>query len=229
MKREVITSLLVLSVLSVFAQDLGFQVKGAYDRRIRAEKFEKATNMRDLIDGYPETWIAEYVSTGITVVSGDKVNKAMGHDDHLTADQVSLLKSAGLGDDIVVDVAFKSKNFITNELDIRYMHYTATLVPEHEAEYPGGEESMKAYLKENAISKIPNESFKELQQAVFRFTVDEQGRIVNARAITTSGNPKTDSLLLKSIKNMPEWKPAENSGGIKVTQDFQLTVGNTGC
>ncbi len=229
MKRGIITSLLVLAVFSVYSQDLGFEVKGAYARPVRAEKFEKATTMSDLIDGYPVSWIAEYVSTGISVVSGDNVKQALSIDANLTPEQVSLLKSAVLGDDVVIDVAYKSKNFITKELDVRHIHYTATLVPEHEADYPGGDESMRAYLKENAITKIPNESFKELQQAIIRFTIDEQGQITNPRVTTTSGDPKTDNLLLKALKNMPKWNPAVDSEGVKVTQDFQFIVGNNGC
>jgi TonB family protein len=109
------------------------------------------------------------------------------------------------------------------------LHYTATVVPEHEAEYPGGRESMRAYLKESAISKIPNASFKELQQVIILFTVDEQGRITNGRLTTTSGDSKTDALLLKALMNMPKWKPAVNSDGIKVPQDFEFIVGNGGC
>lgn len=229
MKRQIFTSLLVLAVFSVFSQDPGFEIKGAYSRPVSEEKLDKATNMTDLIDGYPVSWIAEYVSTSISVVSGDKVNQAVSINDHLTTEQVSLLKSAGLGDDVVIDITYKSKNFITKELDVRYMHYTASIIPEYEAEYPGGLEPMRTYLKENAINKIPDGSFKELQQAIIRFTVDEQGNIANVRVLTTSGDPKTDNVLLKAIENMPTWKPAVHSGGIKVTQDFQFTVGNTGC
>lgn len=229
MKKEIITSLLVLTVLSAFSQDLPFEVRGAYARPVRAEKLEKATRMSDLIDGYPSSWITEYVSTGIQIVSDKEVNQAVSSSEQLTPEQVSLLKSAGLGDEVVIDITYTSRNFITNNLDERILHYTATVIPEQEAVYPGGREPMKAYLQESAIRKIPNESFKELQQVIFRFTVDEQGQVVNARITTTSGDPKTDTLLLNALNNMPKWKPAENLKGNKVTQDFELIVGNSGC
>lgn len=229
MKREITTSFLVLTVLTAFSQDLGFEVKGAYAHPILAGKLVNAAKISDLIDGYPVSWIAEYVSTGISVASGDIVNKAISTDDNLTPEQVSLLKNADLGDDVVIDVAYKSSNFITKELDMRYIHYAATVVPEHEAHYPGGPESMRSYLKESAINKIRNETFKAFQQAVIRFTVDEHGQIANPRVTTTSGDTKTDNLLLKALKNMPKWKPALNSAGASVTQDFEFIVGNTGC
>jgi len=44
----------------------------------------------------------------------------------------------------------------------------------------------------------------------------------------TSGDQKTDKLLLKAINKMPKWKPAENSDGIKVKQEFEFSVGNCG-
>lgn len=215
--------------MSAYTQDLPFEVKGAYARSVRAEKLEKAVTMSDLINGYPVSWIDEYVSTSIAVVSGDHVEKAESIDDNLTPEQVSLLQSVDLGDDVVIDIAYKSKNFITKELDVRYMHYAATVIPEHEAEYPGGVESMRAYLKENAIINIPNESFKELQQVIIRFTVDEQGQVTNPRFTSTTGDSRTDNLLLKALKNMPGWKPAVDGTGKNVAQDFEFIIGNTGC
>lgn len=229
MKGVLLTVWLVMVAFGAFSQDLPFEVKGAYARSVRAEKLEKATTVRDLIDGYPSTWITEYISTGIQIVSDEVVNQAVSSSEQLTPEQVSLLKSAGLGDEVVIDVRYNSRNFITKNLDERLLHYSATVIPEHEAEYPGGREPMKAYLQESAICKIPNASFKELQQVVFRFTVDEQGQVVNARITTTSGDPKTETLLLNALNNMPKWKPAENLKGNKVTQDFELIVGNTGC
>lgn len=229
MNRYLTTTLLLFSVMSAYTQDLPFEVKGAYARSVRAEKLEKAVTMSDLINGYPVSWIDEYVSTSIAVVSGDHVEKAESIDDNLTPEQVSLLQSVDLGDDVVIDIAYKSKNFITKELDVRYMHYAATVIPEHEAEYPGGVESMRAYLKENAIINIPNESFKELQQVIIRFTVDEQGQVTNPRFTSTTGDSRTDNLLLKALKNMPGWKPAVDGTGKNVAQDFEFIIGNTGC
>lgn len=229
MKREIITALLVLTGFLAMAQEIGFEVRGAYAHAVSAEKVHQATNMSDLIDGYPVSWITEYVSTGISVVSGDKVNQAMSADANLTPEQVNLLKSADLGDDVVMDVTYKSKNIITKELDVRTIHYAATIVPEHEADYSGGREPMMTYLQESAMNKIPNGTFKELQQAIIRFTVNEQGHITNPRVTISSGDPNIDNILLKALKDMPKWKPAQNSKGSKVTQDFEFIVGNSGC
>jgi len=196
---------------------------------MKEQKLEKAHTLSDVIDGYPVSWIAGYISAGISIITGDQVVQAMGINDTLTTAQKELLKSAELGDEIIIDVAYTSKNFITQGVDMHTLHYTATLVPEHEAEFPGGLELMTAYLKENAMRKIPDSTFKEFQQVIIRFTIDEHGEIANARFAATSGDPKTDELLLNAINRMPKWRPAVNADGVKVKQEFEFSVGGGGC
>ena len=135
---------------------------------------------------------------------------------------------ADLGTDVVIDVTYKQVNAITDNLDIRKMHISYTVIPEIEAEYLGGYEQMKKYLKETAINKISETDYEKLRAAV-RFTVNEQGEIANAQVSKTSGNQNTDKLLVEAINKMPKWKPAENSKGIKVKQEFIFNVGSGGC
>jgi len=196
---------------------------------MKEQKLEKAHTLSDVIDVYPVSWIAGYISAGISIITGDQVVQAMGINDTLTTAQKELLKSAELGDEIIIDVAYTSKNFITQGVDMHTLHYTATLVPEHEAEFPGGLELMTAYLKENAMRKIPDSTFKEFQQVIIRFTIDEHGEIAKARFAATSGDPKTDELLLNAINRMPKWRPAVNADGVKVKQEFEFSVGGGGC
>jgi TonB family protein len=59
-----------------------------------------------------------------------------------------------------------------------------------------------------------------------KFTIDEAGQIINAHIFQPSKDEDVDNLLLETICNMPNWKPAEYSNGKKVKQEFVLTVGN---
>lgn len=229
MTRPLIASLLVLTTFSLFAQDLGFEIRGTYARSVQEEKLDNATTMSDLIDGYPVSWIADYISAEVTVVSGNKVVHAIHINDTLTIAQRDLLKSASLGDDIVLDITYRAKNFITKDFDVRVLHYTTSIIPEHEAEFPGGLEPMTQYLEKNAMKKIPESALKEFQQVIVSFTVNENGEIANARLSSTSGDQKTDELLLKAITQMPKWKPAEIGTGTKVKQEFEFSVGYRGC
>ena len=69
----------------------------------------------------------------------------------------------------------------------------------------------------------------DFQQCVVIFAINEAGEIVNAKISRSSGDSKTDKLLLETIYKMPKWKPAKNSKGIKVKQIFEFSVGNRGC
>ncbi|MFT4667667.1 MAG: hypothetical protein ACI9XB_004640 [Gammaproteobacteria bacterium] len=42
----------------------------------------------------------------------------------------------------------------------------------------------------------------------------------------SSIDENVNELLLETIQNMPCWKPAEYANGLKVKQEFVLTVGN---
>ena len=100
-----------------------------------------------------------------------------------------------------------------------------TVVPEIEAEYIGGYQELIKYLKVNVIDKISEPSVTAIrfqppfQSAKVIFTVNEEGKIVNATISKTSGDAKTDKILPDAINKMPKWKPA-NEKGIKVKQEF---------
>jgi len=84
---------------------------------------------------------------------------------------------------------------------------------------------MRNYLKENAISKITEAASKKIKPAIVRFIINEDGAIAKAQISTTTGDDDTDKLLLEAINKMPNWKPAEDSKGKKVKQEFVLSVG----
>ena len=230
MKNTLITLLFSLLVLTGFSQDLSYEISGTNSNTITKEKLIAAKTMRDINPGYPSSsWITEYISTQVMATCNGKVMKAVNANDILSEEQKNILKTADLGADIVLDVYYKQINAVTANLEMHQMNFSFAVVPETKAEYPGGYEQVKKYLKEHAISKLTARDNKKLQATV-RFTVNEQGEIANAQIAKTSGDKKTDRLLVDAINNMPKWKPAENSKGIKVKQNFVFTVGSgDGC
>lgn len=60
-----------------------------------------------------------------------------------------------------------------------------------------------------------------------KFTITEQGNITGIQVALPSKDPKIDEMLVTAVSKMPNWKPAEFSNGLKVKQNFVLTVGNT--
>jgi TonB family protein len=229
MKNRIIIPLLFLLFANSFAQDLNYEVHGKYIHPIKKEALVKAQSMSDLIPYYPSGWIAAYISTDIKTTKNGTPEMAAGINDQLSTEQKQILSSADLGSDVIITIKYKSKNQVTGNIDTGRSNYSATIIPETEAEYPGGNQQMTQYLKENAINKISESTSKQLQQALVGFTVNEKGAIANAQIIKTTGDPETDKLLLKVINNMPKWSPAEDLKGRKVEQEFEFSVGMGGC
>jgi hypothetical protein len=161
MKSIFITTLVILLNAFCFSQDLNYEVHAKYIHAITKESLQKAQSMNDLIPYYPSSWIANYNSVEITATNNGIPVVAAGLNDQLTTEQKQILNSADPGTDVVFDISFRYNNSVTEITDAGKIHYITTLVPETEAEYPGGNEQMNQYLKENAISKIPESSFKQ--------------------------------------------------------------------
>ena len=62
-----------------------------------------------------------------------------------------------------------------------------------------------------------------------KFTVDETGKVVDARITRSTNDPALDKLLLDATKSMPACKPEVVSKGMKVKQKFSIPFGNAGC
>lgn len=229
MKNSIVILLLLHVAFLGFSQGLSFEVRGAYRSPILKEKLIGAKTMTDLNPGYPSSWISGYISAEIVTTCNGTKRKAISANDTLSNEQMSILKMADLGTDIMVEVKYNPKNF-SDTTNINKVNFSFTIIPETEAEYPGGYELLKQYLKENAIDKIANPIAQKIEQATLKFTIGEEGQIIDAQISMSSGDEETDNLLLQAINKMPKWKPAENAAGIKVKQTFELRAGNAvGC
>jgi len=192
---------------------------------ITKEKLKEAQTLVDLNENYKPSWIKEYISVEVRTSNNGKILQTMSENMTLSQEQKDIMNMADLGTDISVKVLYIPDNTLTHN-DIKEIKFTFTVDPENEAVYPGGQQQLKQYLKENAIDKIPDGIFDKYQLAAVKFTIDEEGHVINPSVFWTSEDEKTDELLLHAIYNMPDWKPAEYSNGIKVKQEFVLTVGD---
>ena len=223
------TLLLLFLDTQSFSQNVSFDVRGTPNKPVTKEFLNGANTMIDINPGYPSSWVTDYIGTEISTSGNGQSIKAAGFNDTLTTDQINIIESADIGSDITIDVGYRYFNPVTLNLDIRQMHFVMTVVPEVQAEFPGGYEVLKKYLADNAIQKIPEEFAGKLPPVVISFIVTETGQIANAGVTKTSANREIDKLLLRAINRMPDWKPAENSAGQKIPQKFQFTVGVDGC
>jgi len=196
---------------------------------ITKEKLSDAYTLVDLNKYYKSSWIREYISVEVFTSYKGKTRTAMSKNGILSQEQKDIMNKADVGTEIAVKVRYIPENTLKHN-DAKEIDFTFTVEPESEAKYPGGQQQLRQYLKEKAIDKIPDGSFKEWDLTAVKFTISEEGEIVNAHIFDSiyraSKNEKLDELLLEAIYNMPDWKPAEYANGLKVKQEFVLTVGN---
>lgn len=222
--------MLLLAVMS-FAQSTGFDIYGTSTNPytgpyglVTLDTLAEAKTLSDIHARYPASWVARYLSVELSSDCDGSIKKAVGKDDTLTPAQLSILRTAGMGCKIDVAVAYIPENKLKDNPP-RDMQFSLLMAPIHEATYPGGVDQLEAYLKENTVDKISETTFKEIELTKARFKVDMQGQITDVRMIETSRDDKIDQLILNAICNMPAWRPAKNSQGVSIIQEFEFVMG----
>lgn len=212
------------------ATELSFEVNRSYPYiSITKEALNKAKNVSDLNVHYKPSWIKDYILVEILTCNKGELITSASKDGTLSQEQKDMMNICDAGTDISIKVKYIPENTLTDN-DPKEFDFTFIVAPESDAKYPGGQQQLINYLREKAIDKIPSGSFEEYDLTAIKFTINEDGEVINAHIFgaeyQTSRNEKIDELLLETIRNMPSWKPAEYANGIKVKQDFVLTVGN---
>jgi hypothetical protein len=163
-----------------------------------------------------------------------KVLSAHSSGNQLTAEQIHLLQIADLGSDINIKIKFKFKNQDAKSVgsgnNIINGNLALTVVPDTEAEYPGGFAQLSDYFNKNVFNKISDENATDkIMNASVKFTINEDGRVTNTKMSNTSADPQIDKLIIDQTAKMPKWNPAKNSAGVKIKQEFSIPFGGPGC
>lgn len=231
MKKSLLSFGFLLLLISGYAQDLKFNVHGKYTRPVHKQTLSSAKTLVDLVSGYPSSWIDEYTSVEITGTCGGKTIKAVGKNETLNAEQQQVLNTLDLCSDVVIHVKYRSKSS-SGLMEDKKINVRLTLIPDVEAEYLGGTEELNKFIKENAINKIPEATSKKITGAIVKFTVNENGQVGDLQMTRTTGDTSIDQLLMQTLSNMPNWKPAQNADGTRVKQDFEFSLNDAksgGC
>lgn len=210
-------------------QSLYFEIIGHNGRPVKKETLNSAKLIRDFVSGYAYNWVSNYDSVELITQSNGNLVRTLGLNEQLNAKQILALQNADLNSEVILNVAYKSKNSITRLIEKSYVNVVLTVVPQKEAEYRAGYEMLSKYIETNAIQIIQKTLSKEFQKGSVSFKIDEQGRVVDEKIIQSTGDLNMDQLVLKVIKEMEQWKPAENAKGEKVKQNFIFSFGNGGC
>lgn len=109
------------------------------------------------------------------------------------------------------------------------MNIALVVVPEKEAEFPGGMEKLKQYFEINGKSLEKAQLLPDFISVGMKFTIDETGTITKVTPTKPSKYSEIDRDVAHLIKTMPSWIPAQNEAGKPTRQTFELTFGRPGC
>ncbi len=206
--------------------ELSYEVHRVYPSlSITRTQLNDACTLLDLNQYYKPSWVKEYISVEILTSHEGKITKAVSEDDTLSQIQKEVMAVADAGTDITVKIRYIPNNNLKYNEE-KEMDFKFTVEPENEAAYSGGQQRLTQYIKENATSKISDDVFNIYQLTAVKFTIDEEGQVVDAHVFESSKDEQTDELLLEAVRNMPNWKPATYANGMKVKQEFVLTAGD---
>lgn len=189
------------------------------------EAFDEVTDLSDLNQYYKRSWIREFHSVEVTTLHNGKRRTAVSANDTLTHEQKDNIVNSDRRTEIEVVVLYTPENSLKHN-EPKSFDFKFSIDPERDAEFPGGEESLKKYLERSAIAILPEGSFVDYDLVAITFTVNEEGAIVNPKVATSSEEAEIDALFVDAIQKMPCWTPAQFATGLTASQEYALTVGN---
>jgi len=211
--------------------ELSYEINKVYDElSISKEELNEAKTIKDLNQFYKPSWVKEFVSVDILTKHNGQVKETSHTNDVLSKAQIEHMKMADVASDITVKISYIPENNLSKN-DIKELDFTFSVDPDKEATYPGGTQELDKYIETRAKNKIAVSNFEIYNVKAVKFTVDEEGHIVDAHVpVSTLPNiskvDKADKILLDAICNMPKWEPASYADGTRIKQDFVLTAGD---
>lgn len=211
------------------SHEMMFDMNPKYSPALVKEKLINARLLSEIIPNYPVNWITSYISVELQTNQNGHLVKGISKNEVLNEEQKNMLKNLKVSDDLLVKVDYTYLDPATKEVQNNHMKVTLCITPDINAHFEGGRDRMKQYLMNNGLSQVSASTPKKNQKGSITFVVSETGEINNARISKTSGDAKTDQVLLNLINKMPKWVPAKDAKGHAARQEFIFSLGNDGC
>lgn len=199
---------------------------------IKMSAIKKANSIKDILDDNQLNNVKELKSVSFRLMKNDKRSELqeIGTTSTLTKSQLTFINSLTYSTSFVVETEYVQKNPQCGKLELTTLTPHYTVVPEVQAEYEGGKESLMEFLRENSLELWKDIDEKELQPAKLFFTVTKSGAISNIYLDRTSNFPKIDKRMKELLSKVPgNWNSATNSLGEKVDQELVVSFGLVGC
>ena len=189
-------------------------------------------NAKSVLDIVPEdatTWRKiEFETVQVTALREPFEITESGTEKELNSGQSKLLRSLGYGSDFYIRALGSEADPHTGNVEV--YNYYFSVVPEKQAEYPGGEEGLVEYIKESIKELVLKVDDKNLKNGRLNFTIDAEGSVSNISLESSCGYTNIDEAILNLMQNLPsKWDSAEDTQGKRIEQDLIFTFGMVGC
>lgn len=210
--------------------DLLYAVESRFLTRITKEDLFKAESIIDIVPKKATNGLDAYHEVRVAIIhdEGEVVEVGTGH--QLNQKQKYLLRTIDYSTNIHISADCKIKNDISGEMIDYDLVYYMTVVPEREAEYVDGLNSIIEYLKAQSKEVTALISMDQLKPGQVSFTIDEHGGVQNIKLDSSCGYSEVDFRMKELLASLPgTWKPASDSKGNSVAQELVLFFGLRGC
>ncbi|WP_435413206.1 energy transducer TonB [Psychroserpens mesophilus] len=199
---------------------------------ITKSEIGKITSIEAFLEDEVIQNMANLKSTSVILVVDDEEShiRAYGNSRDFTEAQLDILRNFDYSSSFVMRVDFTEKDKASGQLINNYRSPYHTIVPEEQARYSEGKESLKLFLKDQIQSELIGVNPEKLKPAKLYFTISENGILKNIRLDRDSGYPEVDKKMIELMSELPgTWSPAKNSNGEPVNQELVVSFGLMGC
>ena len=199
---------------------------------IKKGDLDKARSIDAFLDEEQMLAMVSLKSVSVIIIKDDKQSdiRETGYTKELTSAQLKLIHSSDYSTNFLIRMEYQQKNKETGKLEDSYSTPHMTIVPERQAVYVNGKDSLIEYLKEYSEAVRVNVESEKLKPAKLFFTVTKNGAIKNVKLDRSSNYPSLDKRMIELINEAPGyWEPAQNSKGEKVDQELVVSFGLIGC
>ncbi len=212
-------------------KDFLVKVESRFMTTVTREDLNNAKTIFDIFPPEAVSGVAQYDLVEISIEKEEPLNlKEFGTEVEFNKAQRKLLASLDYSTDFYLRTNIKRKNKYNDELSYDYIVYYITVVPEREAEYSEGLNSLASYLKQKAFEDKIIIDQNAVKPGRLEFTVTKTGDISDVHLDSSSGYSEMDERLEMLLNDLPgSWTPAENANGEPVNQKLILFFGIQGC
>jgi hypothetical protein len=222
-KEKLIQANTLSQILPSFWKDLSME-------RVKRKNLEQTRKLYFALgcDAYPNSGydlITNYVSVEVSVINQNIKLSAKSKNDTLTPEQKQILVKAEYGSELIISIyyMYKPSLAIKPHQNINNLtgKITLSVVPEQEAVFPENNKGLTNYFYKSVFDKVSKKDIESTYNCVLNFSIDDEGKAVNAFLSVSSSKAYIDKIILEAVAKMLTWKAAKNEKGIRVKQISQ--------